>query len=254
MLQNGQPVSLPEFFRLLHANGLRGSHAARQQESRASGGGESLDGNTLSFPATLTAAAPWQSVRHGNMAIKIEKADLRYRRPADQTRFDILFLLDTSRSQGAERRLSYAKSAVQELLSQAYCSRDRAELITFGNKKAEIRMPLTRSVSFAAQCLQDIPASGNTPLGMGLQTARGEILRLMRNPGAGIPVLVVLTDGRANYDVRPGTPMDLACADAAWFRMHEICTVVVDTERGPVRMGLAKKLADWAGAAYLRMK
>ena len=254
MLQNGQPVSLSEFLRLLHANGRRGTHTARQRESRARGGGEYLNGDALSFPATLRAAAPWQPVRHGNTAVKIEKTDLRYRRPDDQTRYDILFLLDTSRSQGAERRLSYAKGAVRELLTQAYCSRDRAELITFGNKKTAIRMPLTRSVSFAAQCLQDIPASGNTPLGMGLQTARGEILRLLRSPGAGIPVLIVLTDGRANYDVRPGTPIDLAYSDAAWLRMHEIRTVVVDTERGPVHLGFAKKLADRAGAVYLRME
>lgn len=254
MLQNGQPVSLPEFLRLLHADGRRGAHAARQRESRAPGGGESLDGNTLSFPATLRAAAPWQSVRHGTTAVKIEKADLRYRRPADQARYDILFLLDTSRSQGAERRLSYAKGAVRELLTQAYCSRDRVELITFGNKKAEIRMPLTRSISFAARCLQDVPASGNTPLGMGLQTAKKEILRLLRSPDAGVPVLIVLTDGRANYDIRPGTPIDLACSDAAWLRMHEIRTVVVDTERGPVHMGFAEKLADRAGAVYLRME
>lgn len=205
--------------------------------------------------ATLRAAAPFQGIRvsKGQKAVQIEPEDLRYERLLEKERRGILFAVDTSRSQGMEKRLAFAKGAVFSLLDQIYCSREYVGVITFGNGEANCRLPFTRSVEYAKKCLQEIPAAGNTPLGMGLRMAYEMIMREKRKRQKFAPVLVVLTDGKANFDKRPGNPMQLAIQAAEMIKAEGIPSYVIDTERGAFNLGLAEKLAKVLGALYLQL-
>ena len=62
------------------------------------------------------------------------------------------------------------------------------------------------------------------------------------------PLLVLISDGRA-------TAGDSAVADAesaaAMVRQAGVPAVVVDAEEGPVRLGLARRLAELMGARYI---
>jgi magnesium chelatase subunit D len=63
------------------------------------------------------------------------------------------------------------------------------------------------------------------------------------------PLLVVVTDGRAT-DGSDGVARSLQAADY----LAGVATVVVDSESGPLRLGLARTLAQRLGAEYLAVE
>ena len=97
----------------------------------------------------------------------------------------------------------------------------------------------------AAQArLAGLRTGGRTPLAGGLLRSR-EVLRVerLRDPRRR-PLLVLLTDGRATVAARAGgDPVHDACRAAALLAADGVATVVVDCESGPVRLGLAARVA-----------
>jgi magnesium chelatase subunit D len=139
--------------------------------------------------------------------------------------------------------MSEVKAAILSLLLDAYPRRDKVGLITFRDKGAEVVLPPTTSVESAARRLDNIATGGRTPLSAGLaktvSVLRAERLRdpLRR------PLVVLVTDGRA-----PGGTSARAAAG-----LHGTDVVVVDCERGHVRLHLAERLALDLRAQYLRL-
>ena len=63
----------------------------------------------------------------------------------------------------------------------------------------------------------------------------------------------MLTDGRATVAARAGDdPVRDACRAAALLAADGVATVVVDCESGPVRLGLAARIARAAAGAARR--
>lgn len=214
----------------------------------------------LDTAATLRAASPKQIARRESLsgknlqnALCILPEDYRLKLRTGKTRAGILFVVDASRSQGADRRLSFAKGAVLSLLSQAYCTRDEVGLIAFGNGRADVLLPLTRSVEYAAKHLNSLPAAGNTPIAMGLRKALEVFTLEKKRSGSFRPFLILLTDGKANYDILPGDPFSRAVEAAVRIKEAQIPALVIDTERGYFSMGLAGKLSEAMGGAYKKL-
>jgi magnesium chelatase subunit D len=63
---------------------------------------------------------------------------------------------------------------------------------------------------------------------------------------------VLVSDGRANVAVTGGEPHAEALAAARGLGAA-FDTLVVDTEQGPVRLGLAQRVCQVAGGQYLRL-
>jgi magnesium chelatase subunit D len=61
------------------------------------------------------------------------------------------------------------------------------------------------------------------------------------------PLLVLLTDGRSTAGPDP-------CPVASRLRSLEVASIVVDTEEGYVRLGMAEDIADHLGARCLRLE
>ena len=68
------------------------------------------------------------------------------------------------------------------------------------------------------------------------------------------PLLVLLTDGRANAGMGHGDPVTEALRQAARLRDAGVPSLIVDTEQGVMQLGLAQRLADAAGGTYLRLE
>jgi magnesium chelatase subunit D len=134
----------------------------------------------------------------------------------------------------ARQRMGAVKGAVLSLLLDAYQRRDKVGLVTFRGRAAELVLPPTSSVEAAAARLTSLPTGGRTPLAEGLLRA-AETLRVerVRDPRRR-PLLVVVTDGRATSGPDP-----VLVAPA----LAGVASVVVDCESGPVRLGLARRLA-----------
>ena len=174
---------------LTRKSSLRG----RPLPSRAGKLGGSARVDLLS---TLSAAAPWQSLRGAaDERIAILPADIRVRQYKQRSERLIVFAVDMSGS-AAFARLAEGKGAIELLLGRAYSERDRVALITFREAGAELVLPPTRALTRAKRCLQGIPAGGATPLAAGLQAAF-EVAQSASRQGQS-PHLVVISDGRAN--------------------------------------------------------
>jgi magnesium chelatase subunit D len=199
----------------------------------------------LHLAATLAAAAPHQRGRgRRGPGLLLTESDLRSAVREGRESTLVLFCVDASGSMAARQRMRAVKAAVLSLLLDAYQRRDKVGLITFRGAEAVVALPPTSSVDLAAARLQALPTGGRTPLAAGLDRSarllRSERLRDPRRR----PLLVVVTDGRHTSGADPVLP-------AARLAASGVDSVVVDCEAGPVRLGLAGRLADALGAAVL---
>ncbi len=202
----------------------------------------------IAFDASLRAAVMQQRFRDkGNLALKIEKRDLRVKRRERRTGLSILFLVDASGSMGARRRMGLVKGTIISLLKESYEKRDQVALVAFRGKGAELLLPLTRSVELAEKLLRAMPTGGKTPLAAGLFTALGQLRTIrIKDPDAR-PLLVLVSDGRANQPFITENAMNDAMKMAEEIGKQKIRVLVMDCESGYVRLGLAQQLAQLMG-------
>ena len=211
--------------------------------------------------ATLRAAAPHQRSRRGSRvdaeqsAVLLERHDLRQK--VRETRLSnlILFVVDASGSMAARDRMAAAKGAVLSLLVDAYRKRDQVGLVAFRGRGAELLLPPTSSVDLAEVRLREMPTGGRTPLAHGLDLARQTVERHLRGRPGTLPLLVIVSDGRANVPLVPTQRDCLAEIQAlgADLQRRQIASVVIDSEAGPLQLGMAAEAAAALGARYLRL-
>ncbi len=206
-------------------------------------------GGSLHLVETIRAAVPHQYGRgrvEGRLLLRGE--DLRVAVREGRESNLVLFCVDASGSMAARKRMEQVKTAVLSLLLDAYQRRDKVGLVTFRGDRAELALPPTSSVDVAAARLEDLPAGGRTPLAEGLlEAARVLDLERIRDPRRRT-LLVVVTDGRATSGADAvARSRTIAAALAA----TGVAAVVVDCESGPMRMGLARTLADDLAAEHV---
>ncbi|HST82055.1 MAG TPA: magnesium chelatase subunit D family protein [Kineosporiaceae bacterium] len=199
----------------------------------------STSARALHLPATLLAAAPHQRARGRSAGgLLLQRADLRVAVREGREGNLVLFCVDASGSMAARKRMTAVKGAVLSLLLDAYQRRDRVGLVTFRGAGAELALPPTGAVEAARARLEALPTGGRTPLAAGLQRARAVIaVERIRDPERR-PLLIVVTDGRH-------TAGDDPARIAAELARSGVRSIVVDCERGPVRLGLAGRLATY---------
>jgi magnesium chelatase subunit D len=66
-------------------------------------------------------------------------------------------------------------------------------------------------------------------------------------------LLVLVTDGRANVGLAGGDPDRDVQVVAQAVRQSTVRTLVVDSEDGPLRLGLARRVAQLLGGHYVRL-
>lgn len=205
----------------------------------------------LHLLGTVFAAAPHQRSRgRADGPLKLAADDLRgaYREGREGNL--VVFVVDASGSMAARDRLSAVTGAVVALLRDAYQRRDKVAVITVRGQEAELVLPPTSSVDIAVRRLSGMRTGGKTPLAAGLLKAREVVHRERVRDPRRRPMLVLLTDGRATG----GTDPVLRARAAANLLANEaITSIVVDCERGMIRLGLAADLARTLRAGYLQL-
>ena len=225
---------------------------ARTEHGRTTGARRPRGALTkLHLAATVRAAAPHQRARgRSGPGLVVRRDDLRQATREGREGNLVLFVVDASGSMAARQRMGAVKGAVLSLLLDAYQRRDKVGLVTFRGSAAEVALPPTSSVDAAAARLESLPTGGRTPLAAGLLRAH-EVLRVerLRDP-ARRALVVVVTDGRATGGPEP---VALASRAARLFAAGQVASVVVDCESGPVRLGLAGRLADELGGTAVTL-
>jgi magnesium chelatase subunit D len=198
--------------------------------------GEPRNGARIALLETLRAAVPWQRLRPRppQAAIAVRREDFRIKRFREHSESTAIFVVDASGS-AALHRLAEAKGAVELLLAECYSRRDRVAVIAFRGKAAEMLLPPTQSLVRAKRALASLPGGGASPLASGMDAAL-TLARLERRAGR-TPLIIVLTDGRANMarDGRTGRPVaeEDALAVAKLLRAEAHSILVVDTAPRP---------------------
>ncbi|MGD6850952.1 MAG: putative cobaltochelatase [Candidatus Bathyarchaeia archaeon] len=211
----------------------------------------------LAFDATLRAAAPFQKRRKESAsgqktALLIETSDLREKVRETKMGNLIMFVVDASGSMAAEERMSATKGAVLSLLLDAYQRRDRVGMVVFRKNSAELVLPPTNSVELAQKYLAKLPTGGRTPLAHGLKLGMDAVEYCLRTDD--IPLLVLVSDGRANVGLYGGDPVEEAKRLACEIASKNIQSIAIDTERGFITFGLVKQISEAMHGKYLRLE
>jgi magnesium chelatase subunit D len=217
--------------------------------------------NDLAFDATLRAAAPYQRTRPDRgLAVNIREPDIREKVRRKKTSNLLLFVVDASGSMGA-KLMTETKSTILALLLEAYQKRDKVGMVAFKDRGAEVLLPPTNSVEIAKKLLEELPTGGMTPLAQGLLVSYQLIKSQLRQDPGILPLMVVITDGRANVGLDEKKRYEglqfreIAREIAAicdLFRMEQgIRSVVIDAEKkGVGTLDRAKELANGLNARY----
>lgn len=226
--------------------------------------GELRSGARLHLLDTLRAAAPWQRWRRQQAEaasrpkdkpglqprILVQREDFHVRQFRQSRPTTTVFVVDASGS-SALHRLAEAKGAVELLLAECYVRRDRAAVVAFRGPGAEVVLPPTRSLTRAKRSLAALPAGGGTPLAAGLETAHQLAQQIARQGES--PVVVLLTDGRANLardgSAGRGRATEDALAAARQYKLTGTTALLIDTSAQP--QASAQTLAQTMGASYI---
>ena len=227
----------------------------------------------LALVDTLRAAAPYQRLRaaikgeqekpsiqsqqlekQGSKGLSIVVKPQDYRRKAREKRIGEyqLFVVDASGSMAARHRMEATKAAILSLLRDSYIHRDSVGLIAFRKESAEVLLPFTRSVERAERLLASMPTGGKTPLAHGLRMAYTMCDRLLRAHRAERIQIICITDGRATS----GDSEDPVAESKQWARILgtlPVDCIVIDTETGFIKLGLAKELCKLMNSSYYAM-
>lgn len=227
----------------------------------------------LALVDTLRAAAPYQRLRaavkveqetQSTQSLLLEQQEAKglsivikpqdYRRKAREKRIGAyqLFVVDASGSMAARHRMEATKSAILSLLRDSYIHRDSVGLIAFRKESAEVLLPFTRSVERAERLLASMPTGGKTPLAHGLRMAYTMCDRLLRAHRAERIQIICITDGRSTS----GDSDDPVSESKQWARILgtlPVDCIVIDTETGFIKLGLAKELCKLMNGSYYAM-
>ena len=268
VLEAAQAAIPPGLLALLQQGLLRGAAqgGARQPPSAGPGGRGRPIGARRGSPhakarlhllETLRAAAPWQGLRQRQAAddahrLRVTRDDLRVWRHKPRGQTTTVFVVDASGS-AALHRLAEAKGAVELLLAECYVRRDRVALLAFGGSTAQTLLPPTRALARAKRSLAALPGGGGTPLASAIEQAQTLAASIRREQQR--PVVVMLTDGRANVARDGSQGREQASQDAHQaaraFAATGVAALWLDTSVRP--QPEAAQLAGAMGARYLPM-
>lgn len=205
----------------------------------------------------VTATLHHSLVRTGGLSadgrLEVTRADFHQKVKAGRQGSLILFVVDASGSMAALQRMEVVKGAVLALLRDAYQRRDEVGVIAFRGTEAQLLLPPTRSVDTAERQLRDLPAGGRTPLASALSLAFD--LVSATGPSAPEPLLIVLSDGRANVAIDAhGDAWRQSLEYAHALAKKGVAALVLDTEMDFVRLGRARELAEALHAQCLSLE
>jgi magnesium chelatase subunit D len=147
------------------------------------------------------------------------------------------------------------KGAILSLLLDAYQKRDKVALVAFKGDCAEVLLPPTSSIELAHRLLEDLPTGGKTPLYHGISLGYQIIQSYFRKDPHIYPLLILISDGKANVSQYGGKPLSEAMEVAEEIKNDtRVNTAVVDVEKpGLISFGLAHQLSVRMGARYFKI-
>lgn len=147
-----------------------------------------------------------------------------------------LVIVDASASTRRNQSLSLAKGLLAQLFDDAYRQRARLALLTASGGSPKWQHHGLKAGSAWQPWLDTLGAGGGTPMLEAIEQAHDWLQMRRKRYPAQVQRVLILTDGR----VKAIQPLKaLGCP-----------AVLIDIERGPIRLGRALELARQMGAEY----
>lgn len=208
----------------------------------------------FALDASIRAAAPYQlEKKNKELMINIKKEHIRIKQRERRTGISILFVVDSSGSMGVKKRMEAVKGAIMSLLKEAYEKRDKVGMISFRKDRAEELLPFTRSIDLAQKRLKKLSTGGRTPLAEALQKAYTIVKKEMKKDKKTLPVVIFLSDGKANFSLYNREPIKESLDLAEKIKREGMKCIVIDTEEGFIKLEMARTLSEKMGAAYYKL-
>ena len=240
---------------------VEASTDAAQTQGRRSAANNTARGQMLRAvpneqPTSIAIGATLRSAALRDPAnMRVVRADLHQQVKAGTGGNLIVFVVDASGSMAAQRRMEALKGAVLNLLTDAYQQRDEVAVVAFRGQDARLLLAPTRSVDLAERNLRELPTGGRTPLPHALQLALDVVESAKKGAQSGPPLLVLMTDGKANVPLTgAGDPWRESLELAEMLSERRIPSLVIDTESGYTRFGRAARLAEALKAECLTLE
>ncbi len=212
----------------------------------------------LAFDATVRAAAPYQLVRHAerdtDMAVIVEKQDMREKVREVRTSSTFIFAIDTSGSLIIRNRMTAVKGAILSLLKQHYVKKDRVGLMTFNESAIRMLLQPSKEVEVIYRMLDELAIGRRTPLSAALQYLSDYMSMYTKKRPDDECYVVLVTDGGANIPLDPDDketdPLEEALGIARRMNVPGVKWIVIDSEKRYDVKHHAKDFADALRARY----
>ena len=164
-----------------------------------------------------------------------------------------ILVVDSSGSMAAYQRMAQVKGVLLGLLREVYRHRDGVTVIAFRGAQSELLLAPTRSPEAAQAFLEALPTGGRTPLAHALLRVEALLTNERRRRSPWVPILILVTDGRPNRGLSRTDPLQESLAICHRLSGGGLHAVVVDTEVGVIRLGLASRFAHALSASYVTL-
>ncbi|WP_054688924.1 VWA domain-containing protein [Desulfosarcina cetonica] len=164
--------------------------------------------------------------------LTIRKQDVREKIRIGKVSTPTVFVVDASGSMFTYERMESAKGAIFSMLIDSYQKRDKVGLVAFREHKAEVILPICNSLDWGIKCLKALGTGGPTPLSAGLQKGIELLLIEKRRNRESLPVLVLLSDGRANVPLTAEGTIEkelVNLTNQAWI--NKLHMIFIDVEK-----------------------
>ncbi len=190
--------------------------------------------------------ASYPSKQHTELAIvKSVKAYLKtgvfspvYKQLIQKSTARIVFLVDTSTSMALDHQMAYLKGIIEKTILSYPLQKIQYAIVGLHDTTAKILQEFTSNTKQITAINYQLRTSGKTNLG----AAFFKVYELLKSLNIQTTQLFVFTDGKANIGAKD--PFQYAITTYKKYLSKIPKTTIIDTERGFLKLGKAKQLAE----------
>lgn len=172
------------------AQARRGQRGAKVDRGHCLGSTQDPTSGQVHVSSSVVA----QIASGGSLDRGVGEGNVRYKKIAGRGRRNVLFIVDASGSMLSSQKLAMVKGCIASLLEDAYVTRTRVAVVSFGGGGARLVLPFTSSAELAATRVGRMKGGGTTPLLEALGIAARQMDAVEGEPLS----IVLLSDGRYN--------------------------------------------------------
>lgn len=238
-----------------NGNGKRTKMATSKKRGKVVGSRYASSYEDIHILRTIMVGVMDGAYNYEEKSLKIDKTHLRNNKRKNRIGARIVFVVDSSKSMNAKKRMVETKNAILSLLMDSYIKRDEIAMISFSGNNADLILPFTNSPILAKRELENLETKGKTPLSDGLYRAYELIKSKKRKDKDIIPILVLITDGHANVgNIFKDDPISDAKYIATLIKEENIESLVIDTETGYLKLGYPREISEYLNANYYKLE